>query len=232
MKNQKSLSVLTTIFSIAFAVVICFSSVQEASAQRYLTEIRNSSEVNNMAQFADNLASFLELAEKLEQGGGAIRPAELIRLEAAGKRVKDGTGNFRSNLKNLVTTFKNKNQWNDELDSQINESLGSRKIKGFFQKNGGRKILSDADGAISGLNAQIDAIIANAKKGRASVVSGESIFVKTVFASSASSRKFRLKCAVLGVAIFIAEVKKAPKTAENLDGIFDKSCGAGASTAT
>lgn len=232
MKNQKLLSVLTTMFSIAFAFILCFSSVQEASAQRYLTEIRSSSEVTNLAQFADNLAEFLEIAEKIEQEGAAVRPPQLARLEAAGKRVKDGTGNFRSNLKNLVTNFKNKNQWNDELDSQINESLGSRKIKGFFQKNGGRKILTDADGAIAGLNAQIDAIIANAKKGRTSIGSGESVFVKTAFASSVSSRKFRLKCVVLGVAIFVAEVKKAPKTAENLDGIFDKSCGAGASTAT
>ncbi len=232
MKNQKSISVLTTVFTIAFALVLCFSSAQNALAQRYLTEIRSTSEVTNMAQFADNLASFLELAEKLEQDSGAIRPAEFAKLEAAGKRVKEGTGNFRSNLKNLVTVFKDKDQWNEELDSQINESLGSRKIKGFFQKNGGRKILTDADGAIAGLNAQIDAIIANAKNGRASNFSSESIFVKTAFASGASARKFRVKCAVLGVAIFIAEIKKAPKTAENLDGIFDKSCGAGASTAT
>ncbi len=232
MKNQKLLSVLTTMFSSAFAFILCFSSVQEASAQRYLTEIRNSSEVNSIAQFADNLAEFLELAEKIEEGGGAVRPAEIAKLEAAGKRVKDGTNNFKSNLKNLVTNFKNKNQWNDELDSQINESLGSRKIKGFFQKNGGRKILTDADGAIAGLNAQIDAIIANAKKERGSSFFGESLFVKTAFTSNASGRKLRLKCVVLGVAIFIAEVKKAPKTAENLDGIFDKSCGAGASTTT
>jgi hypothetical protein len=231
MKNQKSISILTTIFSIAFAFILCLSSAQDASAQRYLTEIKNTSEVNNIAQFAEKLSNFLELAQKIETDG-VVRPAELARLEAAGKNVKDGTSNFRSNLKNLVTNFKNKNQWDEELDSQINESLGSRKIKAFFQKNGGRKILTDADGAIDGLNAQIDAIIANAKKDRVANISGENLFLRTSFASNASGRKLRLRCVVLGVAIFIAEIKKAPKTAENLDGIFDQSCGAGANTAT
>lgn len=229
MKIQKS--ILTTIFSIAIALLLTISSAQNASAQRYLTEIRNSSEVNNMAQFAENLANFLEMAQKIESDG-VVRPAELARLEAAGKTVKGGTSNFRNNLKNLVTNLKNKDQWNEELDAQINESLGSRKIKGFFQKNGGRKILTDADGAISQLNAQIDAIIANAKNQRGANVSSENLFMQTAFASSSSARKLRLKCVVLGVAIFIAEVKKAPKTAENLDGFFDQSCGAGASTAT
>ncbi|MEK7725178.1 MAG: hypothetical protein AAB336_12555, partial [Acidobacteriota bacterium] len=120
----------------------------------------------------------------------------------------------------------------EELDSQFNELLGSRKIKGFFQRNGGRKILTDADTAINAIAADVDAIIANLKKLRVANASNNSVFMQTAFAPNASARKVRFKCVALGVAIFGAELLKAKKTAENLDGFFDKSCGAGASTAT
>lgn len=231
MKNQTKKSSIA-LFTVGFVFVLLLLSAQDVAAQRYLTEIRGSSEVKGIGQFADNLADFLKLAETIEQDNGAVSPAQLGRLEAAGKRIKDGTSNFRNNLKNLVANFKSKDQWNDELDSQINEVLGSRRIKAFFQRNGGRKVLTEADAAIGNLNAEIDAIIANARNQRGANLSGTDLFVQTSFASTTSAGKLRLKCAVLGVAIFGAELLRTKKTAENLDGIFDQSCGAGATATT
>ncbi len=230
MNNQLN-KLFATFMTITFAFVISIFSAQDASAQRYLTEIKDTGDVKGIAQFADNLANFLELAQKIEDGN-RLNPALLKQLEDAGKKIKDGTSNFRSNLKGLVALFKNKNQWSDELDSQFNELLGSRKIKGFFQRNGGRKILIDADAAISAIGVDVDAIIANAKNVKNANVSNNSVFMQTAFAPTASARKIRFKCVALGAAIFGAELLKAKKTAENLDGFFDKSCGAGANTAT
>ena len=230
MNNQLN-KLFATFMTIAFAFVIGLSSTQEVSAQRYLTEAKPSNEVKGIAQFAENLSQFLEVAEKAE-AGGRVNEITIKITEAAGKKVKDSTSSFRSNLKGLVALFKSKDQWNDALDSQFLELFASRKIKGFYQKNGARKILTDADAAINSINAEIDAIIANLKNKQASNFTNDSIFTRTAFAPNASARKFKLKCVVLGVAIFGAELVKAPKTAENLDGFFDKSCGAGASTAT
>ena len=228
---MKSNKTFATFLTIALAFVISIVSTQEASAQRYLSEVRDSNDIKGIAQFADNLSQFLTLAEKIE-GQRNPDPALLRQLEAAGKKVKDGTGNLRTNLKGLVSLFKTKNQWDNDLDSQFTQLLGSRKIKGFFQNNGARKILTDADAAINAVNTDVDTIIANVSKLRGASFLGNSIFTQTAFAPTVSARKFRLKCAILGVAIFGAELLKAPKTAENLDGYFDKSCGAGANTAT
>lgn len=221
----------TTFMTITLALIVGAVSVQQASAQRYLSELRDTNDVKGIAQFADNLANFLEIAEKIEDAN-RLNPVLIKQLEDAGKKVKDGASNFRSSLKGLVTLLKNKNQWNDELDSQFNELLGSRKIKGFFQRNGGRKILTDADAAINAISGDVDAIIVNAKKLKTASVNNNAVFMQTAFASNASARKVRFKCVALGAAIFGAELLKAKKTAENLDGFFDKSCGAGATTAT
>lgn len=230
MNNQLN-KLFATFMTIALAFVIGMGSAQEASAQRYLSEIRGSSEVKGIGQFADNLSQFLQVAQTIEDGN-RLNPLLIKQLEALGKKITDGTSNFRSNLNGLVTNFKTKNQWNEALDSQILELLGSRRVKGFFQKNGGRKILTDADAAINAINAEIEAIIANAKKLKAENAGNDAIFLQTSFAPVTSVRKLKFKCVVLGVAIFGAELLKAPKTAENLDGFFDKSCGAGANTAT
>ena len=228
MKNQLT-KTFATFMTIAFAFIIGLSSAQEASAQRYLSEIRGSNDVKGIAQFADNLANFLKLAEYIEQEN-KLDPVTIKLLEAAGQKIKDGTSNFRSNLKALVANFKSKNQWNEDLDNQFLELLSSRKIKGFFQRNTGRKILTDADTAINSIGGDVDKIIANAKSLRAS--NSSSVFLQTAFAPNASARKVTFKCVALGAAIFGAELLKAKKTAENLDGFFDKSCGAGATTAT
>lgn len=230
MKKQNYSSKIIALFSIALAFVLMLSTAQNANAQRYLTELRGSSEAKGIAQFANDLSEFLQLAQEIEQDSAA-NPVKIKRLEILGKKIKDGTSNFRNNLKNLVASLKNKNRWDDQLDTEINELFGSRRIKGFFQRNGGRKILTDADAAIAALNSDVDTIINNAKKVSASSGSN-SVFMQTSFAANSSSRKLKLKCAVLGVAIFGAELVKADRTAENLDGFFDKSCGAGASTAT
>lgn len=221
--------IFATFMTIAFAFVIGISSVQTASAQRYLSELRDTNDVKGIAQFAENLANFLELAQKIEDGekSNFVITKE---LDKAGKKVKDGAGTFRSNLKGFIATLKNKNQWNDDLDKEFLEILGSRRIKGFFQRNGGRKILTDADGAINSIATDVDTIIANANKLRAA--NNTSIFMQTAFAPNASARKFSFKCVLLGVGIAVAEYKGMKRTAENLDGFFDKSCGAGANTAT
>ncbi len=228
MKNQYFSSKLIALFSIAFALLL--TNVQTTNAQRYLSEIRNGSEARGIATFADDLSEFLTFANYIEQEN-ATTPADLRKLESLGKKVKDGTSNLRNNLKNLVTLLKNQNRWDDSLDTEINDLFGTRKIRGFFQRHGGRKILTDADTAINGLSNDVDTIIKNAGKPRSSLDS-DGIFIRTSFASKNSGRKLTFKCAVLGVAIFGAELLKAKKTAENLDGFFDKGCGAGASTAT
>jgi hypothetical protein len=225
MKKQN----LIALFSIAF--VIFLSTTSEVSAQRYLTEIRSGSEAKGIARFADDLSEFLSLAETIEQDN-AVSPIQLGKLERAGKKVKDGAGNLRSHIKGFVTQLKDRKQWDEQLDTEINDLFGSRKIKGFFKRNGGRKILTDADAAIASVSRDVDTIINNAKNSKSAGVTVDGIFAETAFAVSPSGRKLRLKCVVLGVAIFGAELVKADRTAENLDGIFDKSCGSGATTAT
>jgi hypothetical protein len=220
MKNQNYSSRIIALFSIAFAFVCLLATAQNANAQR-LSGISNGSEARGIAQFANDLSDFLTQANLVESENSS-NPANIKKLELLGKKVKDGTSNLRSNLKGLVTSLKNQNRWDDNLDTEINDLFGSRKIKGFFQRNGGRKILTDAEGAINALNADVDTIISNAGKRRASAS----------FGTENSGRKFKVKCVVLGVAIFGAELARAKQTAENLDGFFDKSCGAGATTAT
>ena len=232
MKNQNYSSKLTTLLLAAFAFVFLLSTAREASAQRYLSEIRAANEANGIIQFADELSEFLNLAQFIEQDNLA-RPLEIKRLEAAGKKVKDGTSNLRSNLKGLIAKLKSQNLWDEQLDKEINDALGGRRVKGFFQRNGGRKILTDAETAINAVNSDVDTIINNAKNRTSGSVSfGDGHFTKAAFAPAASARKVSFRCVVLGVGIFIAEIKKAPKTAENLDQFFDKNCGAGANTAT
>lgn len=233
MKNQNYSSKLIGVVSIAFAFVFFLSTTQEASAQRYLSEIRSASEAKGVAQFANDLSAFLELAQTIEQAT-VVSPRDIVRLEAAGKKVKDGTSNLRSNLKGLITKLKNQNHWDDQLDTEINDLFGNRKIKGFFQRIGGRKILTEVDAAINSISSDVDTIINNAKNSRSNGSIGtDQIFMQTSFAPcSASSRKLKFKCIVLGAAIFGAELVGADRTAENLDGFFDKNCGAGASTAT
>lgn len=229
MKNK---SLFIGLLSFTFLFVLCLSSAQNVSAQRYLTELKPTGEIKGIAKFAGDLSEFLTLAESLDTAGNSSA-TDLTRLEASGKKVKDGTPNFRQSIENLIAKIKRDNKWNDEFDSEVTGSLQNRKIKGFFQNNGGRKILSESLVALNNLSRDVDLIIANARKQKsASNGFNEEIFVRTSFASSSSARKVRFKCVLLGAAIFGAEVIKADRTAENLDGIFDKSCGAGASTAT
>lgn len=231
MKNQNYRSIFFGLFSIAFVFVLCLSSAQNVAAQRYLSELKPTSEVRGISQFAANLSEFLALAESLD-GKGIVSPRDIAQLEAAGKKVKDGTPNFRQSIEALIAKIKRDNKWNEALDNEILGELGNRRIKGFFQNNGGRKILSDSLTAINGINREVDTIIGNARKPQSVSLSGAGIFTQTSFAASGSARKIRFKCVVLGAAIFGAELIKADRTAENLDGFFDKSCGAGASTAT
>lgn len=231
MKKQNYRSVLTGLFSIAFVFALCLVSAQNAAAQGYLNQLRPGAEVRGISQFAANLSEFLALAESLE-GKGIVSPRDAAQLEAAGKKVKDGTSNFRQSLEALIAKIKKDNKWTDALDNEILGELGNRRIKGFFQNNGGRKILTDCLTAINNIPREVDTIIGNSRKPQSVNFSGDGIFVKTSFAASGSARKVRFKCVVLGAAIFGAELLKADKTAENLDGFFDKSCGAGTSTAT
>jgi hypothetical protein len=230
-KNFNRRAIFNLLFSAAFVFFGVLSSAQNAAAQRYLTELKPTSEVRGISQFAANLSDFLALAESLESKK-IVSPRDLALLEAAGKKVKDGAPNFRQSLEALIAKIKKDNKWNDALDDEILGELGNRRIKGFFQNNGARKVLADCVAAAGGINSEVDAIIGNARKTQSANFTGEGIFFQTSFASAGSTRKIRFKCVALGVAIFGAELLKATKTAENLDGFFDKSCGAGASTAT
>lgn len=233
MKNQNKnyRSIITALFSIAFVMVLGLSTVREASAQRYLTEIKTTTEIKGISQFATDVSDFLKLAEFIEQENN-VSPAQLKRLEAAGKKVKDGAGNLRTNLKALIANLKKSERWNDELDKQINEILGNRKAKGFFQRNGGRNLLNAGETAINSVAADVDAIINDARKLQSVNLEIGGVLLKTSFMPAASAKKGRLKCALLGLAIFGAEVAGAKITAENLDGHFDKGCGAGANATT
>lgn len=233
MKNQKN--IFRFILTAAALSICLFVSNQNTYAQRYLSEFKDKSpaEAQGIAQFAADLAEFLQLANNK---ASVVSPRDLANLERAGRRVKDGSSNFRSNLQALVTKLKNNKQWDNELDTEINNSLGSRRAKGFFQRIGGRKILTDVDGVISSINADVDAILNEAKKpGTALLFRSDPIFTRASFTEPGSSaaRKVRFKCVVLGAAIFGAEVVRAPKTAENLDNIFDSNgCGSASSATT
>lgn len=223
-------SIATTVFSIAFAFVLSLSIAQDALAQRSLGELRPSPEAKGLSQFALNLSEFLKFAESLE-GAKIVSPRDLAQLEALGKKVKDGAPNFRQSLNGLIAKIKKDNGWNETLDAEILNILGNRRAKGFFQNNGGgRRVLNEALNAYNAILGDVDAII-NSFRSQQSVNSdGEVFFTKASFAASA--RKVRFKCIVLGVAVLGAELAGADRTAENLDKIFDKSCGGGATTAT
>jgi hypothetical protein len=225
------------ILTVTALSVFIFALGQNVFAQRYLSELKDRNEPKGIAQFGDDLAAFLKLAEEINAKPSIVSPRILAELDRLGRKVKEGTSNFRSNLKGLVAKFKSDNRWDDKLDGEINETLGSRKVKGFFQRVGGRKILNDSDGAINAINIDVDAILSDAKKLSASITRVEdTTFMKTSFAQAGvapSALKLRFKCVVLGVAIFGAEIAKAPKTAENLDNIFDSNgCGSGTASTT
>ena len=231
MKNQKNtFRLILTAISLS---VIVFVSGQSIYAQRYLSEFKDRSESKGIANFGNDLVAFLTLAQEIDAKPSIVSPRIIAQLESLGKKVQDGTSNFRSNLKGLIAKFKSDNRWDNDLDNEITETVGSRRAKGFFQRVGGRKILNDTDGVIGSINVDVDAIINDAKKLNGSVTFENSIFMNASFAPTVSARKLRFKCLVLGAAIFGAEIAKAPKTAENLDAMFDKNgCGAGAGAAT
>ena len=223
-------SIATTAFSIAFALVLSLSTAQDALAQRYLTELRPSSEATGLSQFALNLSEFLNLAESLERAK-VVSPRDFAQLEALGKKVKDGAPNFRQSLDGLITRIKKNNRWDEALESEILTLLGNRRVKGFFQNNGGgRRILNEALNAYNAIPGDVDAIINSFRRQQSVNSDGEVFFAKASFAASAG--KVRFKCIVLGAAVFGAELAGADRTAENLDKIFDKQCGGGATTAT
>lgn len=223
-------SIATTVFSIAFVLVLSLSMAQDVAAQRYLTELRPTQEVKGLSQFAANLGEFLKLAESLE-GVKIVSPRDFALLEAAGKKVKDGAPNFRQSLDGLIARIKKNNRWDEALEVEILSLLGNRKIKGFFQNNGGaRRVLTEALNAYNVIPGEVDQIINSFRNSQSVNSDGEAFYTKASFA--ASVRKVRFKCIVLGAAVFGAELAGADRTAENLDKIFDKNCGAGASTAT
>ena len=225
-------SIAATVFSIAFALVLSLSTAQNASAQRYLSELKSTTEVKGLAQFALDLNDFLKLAESLE-GAKVVSPRDFALLETAGKKVKDSAPNFRQSLNGLIAKIKKNNRWDDALDAEILNLLGNRKTKGFFQTNGGgRRIINEALNAYNVIVSDVDTIVNSFRQSQSVNPGDEVVFSNASFAASSSARKVRFKCLVLGAAVLGAELAGADRTAENLDRIFDKSCGGGASTAT
>jgi hypothetical protein len=190
--------------------------------QDYVTKLRTNNHVSGGIQFANDLAAFLEMAERLESKKVVINP-EIQALEALGQKVINGASKFRSNLKGLVSKIKGDNRWDDNFDRESLTLLGNRKIKSLFQSQGARKILSEADLDLNDLAAEIKGIIGDLRR-RVGDNQGENRNFRTVsFSERVALGKFR--CFLLGAAIFFAEIIKAPKTAENLDQRFDSKCG-------
>jgi hypothetical protein len=231
-KNNSIRSIFTALFSAAFVIVFCLSTVQNAEAQRRFDPkaTGTESELRNVANFTQELLTFQKQAEDIDKGGAT--EADLKKFQDRGKRIKDGTSNTRGSLQSFISKIKSANRWNDEFDAEFLDSISNAKVKAFIKRIGGaRKALTEAEAAFGSLAQDVDAALNDAKKMRAANAGGEFFFVNASFAGGA--RKVRLKCVLLGVGVAAAEIGRLKLTAENLDNLFDSNkCGGGGAAAT
>lgn len=222
--------IITTLFMI-FALAAAANAQRRFDPKATGTE----AELRNVAQFAQELVDFIKQARHIEQDN-ASSEAELKKLQDVGRRVKDASGNFRSNLQGLISKLKSNNRWNDEFDAEFLDSIVSPRLKGFIGRLGGaRKALTEAEAAINSVSQDVDATINEARSPRASNLVNEVFFTHASFAprSGVGGGKVRVKCVLLGVGIAAAEIGKMKLTAENLDNLFDSNkCGNAAASPT
>jgi hypothetical protein len=216
MKNQTIMQKILPLFTSAvFVLIAVFLIGNEVAEQRYLTEYKNNTDIKAAGQFADLFAQFIELDNALTKKGFAT-DAEIAKLENLGQRITSGTSNTKRNLEGFISKLKQDNRWNDETDQEFSSLLGNRRIKGHLSTGGGaRKILDFASQNFARLiGSGINNAIADAKENRRA-------------SFTTAKKRGRFGCALLFVGVFIAEIKSAPLTAENIDNIYDRDCGGG-----
>ena len=177
MKNQKY-RLPSSFLLVAFVFAIFLSTAQETAAQRYLTEMKSTTELKGMGQFSSDLAEFLKILDAIENEKSPS-PLNIKKLELAGRKVKNGANGFRNNLKGLISKLKSQNQWDENLDKEINDLLNKRNVKGLFQQNDGRKLLSEGETQASSISTDVDKIINNIKKSESLNLSENGLLTKT-----------------------------------------------------
>jgi hypothetical protein len=219
-------SVLTAVFSAAFVFALVAAAALAVPAQRRFDAktAGTETELKGVAQFAQNLIQFADLANQIEKRG-SVSDGEITKLQDSGRRIKDGTSTFRGNLQGLISKLKSGNRWNDEFDTEFLDSITNPRVKAFIKRLGGaRKALTEAEAAINTLSRDVDATI-NETKALRSINAGQDVFFMNASFSSGGG-KVRLKCVLLGVGVAAAEVARLKLTAENLDNLFDSNkCG-------
>lgn len=229
--NYKRMNVTTflaTVFSVAIFGMAMLTAVTDANAQRRFDPkaTGTENELRNVGQITQDLLNFIKQAEVAEQNPS---PAEHKKLQDLGRRIKDGTSNFRGSLQGFTSKIKRANRWNADFDTEFADSISNPKIRAFIQTLGGaRKALTDAEAAIGSLGQDVDATVNDAKMG---INLGDNGFFKKASFASGSAGKVRLKCVLLGVGVAAAEIARLKLTAGNLDNLFDNNkCGGGSPT--
>ncbi len=213
MNNQLNNS-FATFITIAFAFVISIISVQEATAQRYLVEMKDTAEVKELAKYAERLAEFFTVADaiaKINTSEGTAEPDQVLLnkfLSAKIKVTQDerivGANAFKLiKLWEKISPDKNSDE---ELRKEIDKLLQSRNARPFFKS--GVSVLGSAVGHTDAKRIEKD--------------------TNKIFAAPLKLGFYKPKfsCAVLATAIFAAELRNANKTAATVDSFFKAVCNA------
>jgi|GEM_PF-2605940 len=229
MRNRKTSSLLTVLFSTAFVIALCVSNT--AAQQRFDFKAAGvENEATGIEQFTDALVSFYLKDVETKKSKSLPDRVRLRReLQDASSKVKGNSGNARRLFQELISKLKNGNRWNDDFDKDFLAGIVSPRIKSLIQRLGGaRKALDLAEAAFNSLNADIDQTVKEANDDNALNQAGEVSFTNASFTPAAFSRKRGDGCILLGIGIALAESRllKMKLTAQNLDNIFDsKGCG-------
>ncbi len=210
----------TGILTIGFVFVISLFSTREVVAQRYLSEIKSSTEIKGITDFAESLAEFYLIGDsiaKINTGKGTAEPDKnlLDKFAAAAKKVKDGARLFTKNADSLArrlpSSFSKGDPAQEGLKEEIKQLLGSRNAEGFFNKHGGNYVLAIAgrDITVGRINSDIDSITAAPLK--------------------LGFNKLKFPCAVLASAVLATELRKTTKTAATVDSFFKSICSSSSS---
>lgn len=216
---MKPNKLFATFMTIAFVIAVGFT--QEVSAQRYLSEIKDSSEVKELAKFAENLAEFYTLGDaiaKINTSPTTADPDQALLskfFKAGGKIMSEdrvvGASSQKIvqkliNLINVSGKGSEIEKAQTDLKKEAEKLLSSRYVRPVFSQPTdvfGSAILDTDDKRIS---------------------KDTSAIMKEPLKLGFYKPKF--SCSVLASAIFAAELRNANKTAATVDSFFKAVCNA------
>lgn len=216
MKNLFN-QIFTSILTIGFVFALNLIAVaQESPKPPYLPKIKESTEVKDLAKFAESLAEFYLISDaiaRINTSKGTTDPSKdlLDKLAAAAKKVKDGATGFGKNVDGLIPKLPSSKDdpGREKLEEEIEQLLGSRSVRSFFKRHTGKQVLS---------------FVAVPNRGSQRIISDTANIINDPPKLGFYKPKF--PCAVLATAVLAAELRKATKTASTVDSFFKAVCDA------